>query len=98
MIAFQLLPIENPYPELDREMDQEMELGKILVEASKFNVIDQAILANYLVYGPVWAKISTNVKSQFPNKLGTSTTGCKTHFDKMVSKLRIHLPSTSWRS
>lgn len=97
MIALQSLPIENPYPELDREMDQEKNLGKILAEASKFSKVDQAILASYLIYGPVWAKISASVKAQFPNKLGTSTTGCKSHFDKMVSKLRIKFPSVAWR-
>ena len=95
MITVQSSLIENPYPEIDLELDQEKGLGTVLLEARKFSKIDQAILANYLVYGPVWSKISSEVKTQFPHKLGTSTTGCKAHFDKMLSKLRVKFPMHS---
>ena len=91
-------PLDNPYPDLEQELDTERELERVLIEARKFNKVDRAILENYLIFGPVWSKISAQVKIKFPNKIGTSITGCKIHFDKMVSKLRINLTHQAWRN
>ncbi len=90
-------PLENPYPNLEQELDTERELERVLIEARKFNKVDRAILENYLIFGPVWSKISAQVKTQFPKKIGTSSTGCRMHFEKMVSKLQDKLIHQAWR-
>lgn len=89
MIPFVQHPLENPYPEIDRVLDNDTELGCILTEARKFPALDQAVLSNYLIFGPEWSKISRTMRAQYPNKLGTSPTAVKERFNKMTERLKV---------